>query len=86
MARQSAPGVATGPERGEARSSPDGELSPELRYSGDDAPVVPRVSYEKDRPLRAEVALFRAESAFGRLDVVKAGLGFDDRIEISSVR
>jgi hypothetical protein len=47
---------------------------------------VPRVSYEKDRPLRADVALFRAESAFGRRDVVKAGLGFDDRIEISSVR
>jgi len=43
---------------------------------------VARVSDEKDGARGSEVALFCAKLALGLLDVVKASLGFDDRIEI----
>src|SRR4029078_4558322 len=67
---------------GKARSGPDGELSLDLGYGRDDATVVAVVSDEKDGASGSEVALFCAKLALGLLDVVKASLGFDDRIEI----
>src|SRR5690349_315828 len=78
-------GVATSLQRGEARPGADGKLSLEIGYSGDDGAVMARVSYEKDGALSSEVTLFRAESTFGRLDVVQSGLGFDDGVKVASL-